>query len=262
VPSVDSHPHGAPCWFELATTDQNAANTFYTSTLGWTLLEFPLPDGSKYSMFQLNGRDTGAAYTMMPEVKAQGVPPHWMVYFAVANVDDAVRRLQELGGSVKQPAFDVMEHGRMAVCADPEGVVFSLWQPKQHIGVKVFGDDNSVCWVELATRDMARAKEFYSQLLGWQTQQSQTTDMAYTEFMVPGQKQTGGMLQMDAQWEGIPAYWGIYFKVARADEWVEKAKQHGAKVCHGPFNAPQVGRIAIMSDPQGAMFSIIELKAM
>jgi predicted enzyme related to lactoylglutathione lyase len=64
---------------------------------------------------------------------------------------------------------------------------------------------------------------------------------------------------MDAQWEGIPSNWGIYFRVEDCDATAERVKELGGKVCHGPFDAPGVGRIAVLSDPQGAYFSVIKL---
>lgn len=129
-----SQIQGAPCWFELATTDQSAARTFYSQLFGWSVNDVPIGEGMLYSMYQLSGRDVGAGYTMMPDMIAAGVPPHWAVYFAASNADRTAQMVTELGGSIVQPAFDVMEHGRMAVCKDPEGAVFSLWQPKSHTG--------------------------------------------------------------------------------------------------------------------------------
>lgn len=65
------------CWFELATSDQAAAKKFYGELLGWTADDSPMGPGAFYTTFQLRGRKVGAAYALMPDQLAQGVPPHW-----------------------------------------------------------------------------------------------------------------------------------------------------------------------------------------
>lgn len=258
MPIVTSYPPGAPCWFELGTSDQTAAKAFYSSLLGWTISDSPMGPGQVYTIFNLDGKNAAAAYTLGPELK--GVPPNWMVYFSTPDADAAAAKVTALGGAIKMGPFDVMEHGRMAVCADPTGAVFSLWQAKKHSGAAVVGELNSVCWSELATRDLPKAREFYTALLGWETYES-TSGPGYTHIKVAGQDQ-GGMIEMDAQWEGIPPHWGIYFLVDDCDGVATKIKELGGRIRHGPFDAPNVGRIAMAADGQGAGFSIIKLTGM
>jgi uncharacterized protein len=248
---------GEPCWFELGTTDQAAAKQFYTQLLGWTFNDSPMGPNEFYTMFQLNGKDTGAAYTLPAKLTDQGVPPHWNVYFSVPDVDRSAAQAVELGGTIVQPPFDVMDFGRMAIAMDPGGAVFSMWQAKKHSGAGVMGEDNTVCWSELATRDAAKVRDFYTGLFGWQTKGS--ANMAtYIEFSAGGQPR-GGLLPMDDNWKGIPSQWGIYFMVPDCDAAMAKAKELGAKVCYGPHDGPGVGRFAGLFDPQGAPFSIIRL---
>lgn len=256
---VTEHPPGAPCWFELGTTDQASAKRFYTQLLGWEVFDFPLRPGQYYTMFKLDGHDAGAAYTLSPEMLGQGAPPQWNVYFATANADESAAKVPQLGGAVVQPPFDVMDVGRMSICKDPGGATFSLWQPKNHKGAGVIGQDNSVCWSELATWDTARARDFYAPLFGWETKGSANMP-TYIEFKVAGAPR-GGLLPMEKEWEGMPSQWGIYFQVADCDAAVEKARQLGATVRYGPFSAPGVGRMAALADPQGAGFSLITLEA-
>src|SRR6516165_8951477 len=141
MPRIAHHPPGAFCWIELATTDQNAAKSFYGSLFGWSVKDFPMDPDNFYSMFQLEGSDAAAAYTLRAEQRAQGVPPHWMLFVAVQSADDAASRAAELGATVLAPAFDVFDVGRMAVLQDPTGATFSVWQPKQHTGIGIAGVD-------------------------------------------------------------------------------------------------------------------------
>src|ERR1700675_64061 len=116
---IDRHPPGAFCWVELATSDQNGAETFYNSVFGWTVNDMPMGPNGFYTMFQLEDRNVGAAYALRAEQCSQGVPPHWMLYVSVASADDAADRTAQLGGKVCAPAFDVFDVGRMAVLQDP-----------------------------------------------------------------------------------------------------------------------------------------------
>jgi predicted enzyme related to lactoylglutathione lyase len=113
MPNIEKHAPGSFCWIELATTDQNAAKQFYTSLMGWTVTDFPMGPDGVYSMFSINGRNTGAAYTLNAEQQAQHVPPNWLLYVATDNADDAVDRASRAGGKVIAPAFDVMSFGRI-----------------------------------------------------------------------------------------------------------------------------------------------------
>jgi hypothetical protein len=258
MPIVDHYPHGAPCWFELGTTDQAGAKKFYTELFGWSVFDAPMGPDQFYSMFRLKDRDAAAAYTLGPEM--QGVPPHWMVYFATSNVDETAAKIPELGGSLIQPPFDIMDVGRMAVAKDPGGAVFSLFQEKRHTGAGILSENNAVLWSELATRDTAKAAEFYKGLLGWETEGHSVTP-TYIVFSVGGAGR-GGLLPMDENWGSIPSHWGIYFMVADCDATVLKVKALGGTVRHGPFDAPGVGRLAMFADPQGAGFSVLQPKPM
>ena len=118
-------------------------------------------------MFQMRGKEVGAAYTMRPEERQSGAPPHWNNYVTVTNVDEAVKKAEGLGAKVFAPPFDVMDAGRMAVLQDPTGAVFQVWQPNKHIGAKILNEPGALCWTELTTTDTKAAETFYTQLFGW-----------------------------------------------------------------------------------------------
>lgn len=256
MPQVSNHPPGTFCWPELATTDQKGAVAFYRGLFGWDVNEQPIGPAETYSMFQLRGRSVGAAYTMRPEQRQQGVPPHWGTYVSVANADEAARRAQELGAKVLAPPFDVMESGRMAVLQDPNGAAFMVWQAKQHIGAEILDDPGSLCWTELASRDLKAAEAFYTSLFGW-TAKHGTDGMEYTELANNG-KQQGGILPITPQMGNMPTAWTPYFAVTDVDATAAKAKELGGRVYMGPQDLPKVGRFAVLGDPQGAMFDIFK----
>ena len=251
---IEKHPPGAFCWLELSTTDQNAAKSFYNSLLGWTAKDFPMGPNDFYTMFQLEGRDTGAAYTMRPEQRSQGVPPHWMIYIAVANVDEAAKRVPVLGGKVLAPPMDVFDAGRMAVVQDPTGAVFAAWQAKTHSGLGIAGVPGTLCWADLTTPDTERAKAFYSGLLGWKITASENDPSGYLHIK-NGEEFIGGMPPSNSAPPNTPPNWMAYIYVANCDETAAKCNQLGGKTVMAPTDSEKAGRTSILADPQGAAFS-------
>ena len=251
------HAPGTFCWPELATTDQKAGVAYYRSLFGWDVNESPMGPDEVYSMFLIGGRAVGAASTLRQDARQQGVPPHWGSYVAVANADETTKRAKELGATVLAPPFDVMDAGRMAVIQDPTGAVFSVWQAGKHSGAGVLGENGSLCWTELATRDPAKAEKFYTQLFGWNAKTGNAAPGGYTEFAVPGKNPGAGMMQMPAEVPPfVPSYWMPYFAVADVDKAVATSNQLGGKVTVDAMDIPNVGRFAVLQDPQGAMFAV------
>jgi len=125
--------HGTFMWNELATTDPEACADFYKKLLGWTSEEMPMPDMSGvYTVFKAGDTPAAGMFRMEGEQFA-GIPPHWMSYIHVDDVDAAVTQTEELGGSVKAPAFDVPGVGRIAVIADPSGAAVALMKPSDEM---------------------------------------------------------------------------------------------------------------------------------
>ena len=258
MPTVTTHAPGTFCWPELATLDQKGAVAFYRALFGWDVNEQPIGPTETYAMFTLRGKNIGAAYSMRAEERQRGVPPHWGSYVAVADADAAAKRAQELGAKILAPAFDVMEAGRMAVLQDPTGAVFMLWQAKNHAGAEVLGDPGSLCWTELATRDISAAEKFYTSLFGWTVKRgSGGADgaMQYYEISNKGTQQ-GGIMAITPQMGNMPPAWTPYFMVNDVDATAAKVKELGGRVYMGPQDLPKIGRFAVVADPQGAMFDI------
>ena len=116
----------------------------------------------------------------------------------------------------------------------------------------------SICWRELATRDLPASLEFYSKLFGWELPQTKISPMEYKEIQMDNVAY-GGMMPMDENWPAeVPSHWATYIAVANADETIEKITANGGDVRVPAFDAPGVGRMAMVTDPTGAGFSIIQ----
>ena len=262
MPEFTSHQPGTFSWPELATTDQTAAVQFYRSLFGWDVDDVPMGPDERYSVFKMRGKETAAAYTMRPDERQMGIPPHWNSYVTVANTDESAKKAQELGGKVLVPPFDVMGHGRMAVLQDPTGAVFQIWQAMDHVGAKILEEPGALCWTELNTRDTKAAEAFYTKLFGWTAKHSApSAGMEYTEFSVQGKPSIGMMPINEHMPANVPSYWMPYFQVDDADASVDKARQLGGKVMVPPTDIPNTGRFAIVNDPQGAMFAVFKFVA-
>ncbi|HEV2949218.1 MAG TPA: VOC family protein [Gemmataceae bacterium] len=249
------------CWFELATTDQAAAKKFYGGLFSWTANDAPMGPDAFYTMFQLRGRNVGAAYKLDTDQVKQGVPPHWGTYVAVANADEMVAKAKTLGATVFAGPFDVAEHGRMAVLGDPTGATISLWQANRHPGVGLWGEVGAFCWSELLTRDTTTATKFYTALFGWKTKVTEESGFPYTHWQNDG-ADIGGMMAIMEQWGPMPPCWVNYVQVQNCDDTTAKATSLGGEVCMPPTDIPNTGRFAMLQDPQGATLSVIALAPM
>jgi uncharacterized protein len=253
-----AHAAGTFCWPELNTSDVAAAKSFYASLFGWTSDDSPIPQGGVYTMLKMAGQDVGAMSGLREDQQKAGVPPHWGSYVAVTSADESATKAAALGGQVLAGPFDVMEAGRMAVIQDPVGAVFCLWEAKAHPGASLLNEVGSLAWTELYTTDTDKASTFYAGLFGWQPK-PWTGPNPYTVFYFPGEERmAGGMLPITGDMQGMPPNWLPYFRVEDADRTAAKAKELGGNVFVPPM-LPNVGRLSIISDPQGAMFAVIRL---
>jgi len=252
---VETYVPGTFCWADLGTRDAAAAKHFYTGLFGWSPEDRPIGAGACYTMFSIEGKSVAALYQQEPQ---PGLPPHWLSYISVESADATVRRTRELGGTVVDDAFDVLDVGRMAVIQDPSGGVVALWEPKRHIGAGVVGEVNTLCWNELATRDPGGAGRFFHGLLGWRAESQQMGQVPYTQFRQGGMW-AAGMVEIGPDLGSVPPHWLVYFAVADCDASAAKARALGGTVKVSPNDVEGVGRFAILEDPQGAAFAIIRL---
>lgn len=121
-----------------------------------------------------------------------------------------------------------------------------------------------ICWQELNTKNLEQAKNFYGELLGWNLEQSKNSPVPYLEIHL-GDRAQGGMMEISRDWgenwEKIPSAWMTYIAVDDVDATIEKINLNGGSICVAPFDAPGVGRLAVVKDPSGTAFSIIKLAA-
>jgi len=185
-----------------------------------------------------------------------GFPAHWNNYVSVTSADETAAIAKQLGARIIEEPFDVMEFGRMAVIADPVGAVLCVWEPRAHVGAGRVNDVGCLGWNELQTRDPEAAGEFYSRLVGWETVPIEDDGRVVYMTIKNAGKQDGGLLPMTEQHDA-PSFCIPYFTISSRDAAMEKARSLGGAVLVGPLDLPS-GKIAVLSDPQGAAFAVFE----
>ena len=252
---LQKYEEGVPSWVDLGTSDLPQAKEFYRGLFGWNTPDGP-PEAGGYAVCDTGGKSVaGLGPNMNP-----AAPPRWSTYVNVASADDTIAKVEANGGMVYMAPMDVMEAGRMAVFADPEGAAIGLWQPNQHVGAQLVNEPGTYCWSELMADDLAAAKAFYKAVFGWDAEtQGPEGRGGYTEWKVGGRSIGGMMNKPDVMPADTPSFWGVYFAVADTDASVAKAQELGASVMM-PAMDIEPGRFAVLADPTGAVFNILALK--
>lgn len=245
---------GEPCWLDTVAPDPEATQRFYGALFGWTFQNMG-PEYGNYTFCLKNGERVAA---MMPPQPSMTAPPMWSVYLATGNVDDTVRRVEKADGTVIIGPADVPGQGRFAYAADPTGAPFGLWQPGGLIGAALTDEPGALCWAEVQTRDGAAADRFYRALFDYrQERMGDERVLDFTAWRVADGRTVCGRLQMGPDFpDSVPAQWMPYFAVQDTDAVTEAAQSLGAHVPMGPWDSGY-GRMAVISDPAGAAFSII-----
>lgn len=250
--------HGTPCWYELGTSDLDAAGSFYSGVLGWSVADSGM-EGMTYHL--ANASDGVGVAGMMSLAGQQGAPPpNWCIYVSVDDADAAAATVTERGGTLIVPPSDIPGTGRFALCTDPQGAAFGVLQPlPMDTPPSSFAFDQSATghgnWHELMSSDPAAAFDFYSALFGWT--KGDPMDMGemgtYQIFRDKG-TDIGGMMGLG---NSPVSAWLPYFGVDGVDAAIERVTSGGGTVHHGPADVPGGAFIAVATDPQGAMFAVV-----
>ena len=252
-------------WYELMTSDQDAAIDFYRKVVGWDADQVvSTPDGGRYTILAAGERPIGGVLQIGEEMRSGGARPGWFGYVHVTDTDLAARRIAEAGGTVHMAPTDIPDTGRFAMVADPGGVPFYVMTPTPRAGDPPPPDDPTalglVSWRELYAGDgQAASYLFYSGQFGWETlHEMDMGPMGTYRIFGRGDEQMGGMMDKPAQ---MPApAWNFYVNVDSVDSAVERIKAGGGQVTMGPMEVPTGSWIVQCVDPQGAAFALTSLQ--
>jgi uncharacterized protein len=246
-------PDGTPCWVDLGTGDIPKAISFYSSQFGWTVQQGG-PEVGGYSMAQLDSRNAAG---IGPIMGPGGTPSAWATYFASSDVEASAAKIKSAGGQLMMEPMDVMDAGRMLFAADTTGAIFGVWQARNHSGAQIANVPGAFTWSEHMSGDFEGAKAFYAAVFGYEYGDMSSDSFSYATLLINGQQVVGGIGAYPGGGEDAhPAFWGVYFGTADTDKSVELATSHGGRVIRPATDSPY-GRMAIVADNQGAVFSLI-----
>lgn len=237
-----------PCWTELGTSDLEAAKRFYTELFGWRPETDPRQEAGGYTVAHLGD----AAVAALTPLYQESQPVAWNVSFAVSDADATAQAVRAAGGTVVLEPMDVFDIGRFAMALDPGGAAFQLWQARSFPGAGLFNAPGALGWVELLTRAPEQARAFYTTVFGW----SVNAGERYTQWGIGG-ADFGGVITMDDKFpHEVPAHWLPYFAVEDVDDTARIAAEAGGTMLMEPTSVPEGPRIAVLRDPQGAVFGV------
>jgi predicted enzyme related to lactoylglutathione lyase len=249
-----ANPKGDFIWYELLTTDADAAQRFYGDVVGWTAADSGQP-GMDYRI--LDAGDGMAGGLMQINEQMPGAMPVWLGYVAVPDVDAAADDWTAAGGSVQMPAMDIPGVGRMAMLADPDGVPLYVMRGAVDDLSTVFrvADARHVRWNEIAVRDDAAALAFYRARFGWEAVGSMPMGaMGDYHFLGASGVSIGALMRSPS---GQTPRWLFYFGVEDIDAATAKVTAGGGRVLDGPHEIPG-GEFSLHAlDPQGATFGLV-----
>lgn len=252
-----SRPAGSPAWIDLSTSDIEGAKEFYGALFGWTF-EDRGEEFAHYHYLLRDGAPVGGLMSTQGMTCPNGgeLPTEWGVYLTVPDAEAAVAAVEQTGGQVIVPASPMGQAGTMAVAVDPAGAVIGLWQPGDFAGFEHSTEPGSPVWFESMSQSVDEAVPFYEKVFGW-TINEMPGDWRY---VTNGSEQTATAGLCDARGvvaDGTPSYWRVYLTTSDVDGDLARIGELGGSVLDGPVDSPY-GRVATVSDPQGASFQLLQ----
>lgn len=249
--------HGDFIWYELLTTDPDAAQRFYSAVVGWDFAPSGMPGGD-YRFFSYAGQGIGGMLHITPEDCAKGARPCWLGYIGVNDVDATAASISAAGGHVYVPPTDIPGVGRFAMVSDPQGHPFYVMRGSSPEASRSFSTDaiGHCGWNELNARDHKPLLAFYTDQFGWQPSDFMDMgEMGEYRFITQNGVTFGAMMTVTpgAQEPG----WVYYFMVADIDASAAQVTAGGGQILHGPAEVPGGLHIVIGLDPQGTAFAIV-----
>ena len=268
-----ANKHGDFIWYELLTSEPQAAADFYGTVVGWTANKSDMP-GMDYRLLHIGDHDVGGLMAITPDMAAGGAMPGWLGYVGVDDVDKMAASIADGGGTILMEPQNIPDVGRFAMVADPQGAPFYIMKPtppadQPDAESHAFSYDHPrighCAWNELATSDVEGAKHFYGQRFGWvKDGEMDMGPMGAYEFLrhtgrsdgsVMGQGMLGAVMP---KMPGMPvSAWTYYFRVPDIDVGVAHIEAGGGQIVQPSVEIPGGDYSLVASDPQGAHFGLV-----
>jgi predicted enzyme related to lactoylglutathione lyase len=244
-------------WYDLVTTDTQAAAKFYSEVVGWTHEDMSQP-GNAYGIVKVG--DVGVA-GLMPFPEGMKGHPGWNGYVAVEDVEAAARKIKQLGGVIHRGPIEVPGIIKFAVVGDPQGAVFIIAKGlvDRPMGELPTGTPGTVGWRELFAADWQTDFEFYAGMFGWTKAESHDMGAGgIYQLFAAGGHPIGGMMNRPAV---MPmSWWNYYINVDAIDAATARVEKAGGSIKMGPMEVPGGQWVVQAQDHQGAFFALVAPK--
>lgn len=257
-----SNPAGSFIWYELVTSDSDAARDFYRAVIGWEI-SGPVAGPVDYRHIRRSdGGDAGGVLALSSEMEANGARPCWLPYLSVPDVDTAVAAITAEGGRILMPKMTI-EVGTFALVTDPQGAPLYVMTPVPPPGKEIYASDvfsetaeQRVGWNEYLAEDLAAAKEFYARHFGFEFNESMPMGpMGDYCFIDHHGVRLGAMMLRPPQ--ASTQGWRIVFRVPDIDHARAMVGQAGGTAVTEPHQVPTGDFVFHAFDPQGAFFALV-----
>lgn len=249
-------------WYELQTTDADAASRFYGEVVGWTVEEGGAGDFDYRHILRDDGGSVGGMLALKPEMVGHGARAMWVPYLHAADVGAKVSEIEAAGGRLLMPPT-TLPVGTFAMVLDPQGVPIYVMAPvappgREDQASDVFSEKEvqRVRWNELASPDLGASKAFYAEHFGFAFERSMSMgELGDYCFIEHDGRTVGAMMQRRD--DGPPASWLLYFGVPSVEQGKRRIESAGGTVVSGPHEVPGGQWIVVATDPQGARFGLV-----
>ncbi|MEU5219179.1 VOC family protein [Streptomyces sp. NPDC020807] len=243
---------GTPCWVSLMVHGLEPTREFYNALFDWDFVPGPQQLGP-YVRALLDGREVAGIGQLPPD---RNLPIAWTTYLATDDADETAETIRCCGGTVAVGPLDAGEAGRLVICSDPSGAVFGVWEAEAHHGTATAGPPGTPVWNELLTYETSSVGKFYRSVFGYEVEPVVSADLDYATLHLGGRPVAslhgvGNELPRDRG-----AHWMTYFEVADTDRAALLVAELGGQVLRPPREGT-AGRLALVADPEGAVFTLV-----
>lgn len=241
---------GRIVWRESSTKDVEKAKRFYGELFGWSYEAYEMGPNGTYWIVKKGAKSVGG---MMAITADMPMPPSWMSYVSVSDVDAAADAAKGAGGKVAHGPADIPSIGRFAVILDADGAAITAFKSAMGDPEVARPSAGEFCWETLTTKDVARAQQFYAKVFGWKPGQG----VGMPTFGV-GDRMEDQVADVQLAQGPVPPHWLTFVVVEKVDASAARAAQLGGKVMMPGMDIPSIGRIAVITDDQGAAIGLYQ----
>jgi len=258
APATRDHHPGKVIWVDLVTPDLDAAKRFYGGMFGWTFRDVSTGDSGKdYTLALLGVRPVAGLFHRAVQT-GEHRQPAWLTFIAVRNLGKAEKVVLASGGKVLSQPKTYPQRGRQAIFADPQGAVFALLQSSSGDPNDFLAEPGEWIWSSLITSDPDAGAAFYQKLFGYEVFDLTSDDRGDHLLLATDGYARASANPLPADVPKLHSHWLNFVRVASAKDSAAKAAELGGRVLVEPHPDRHGGMIAVLADPSGAPFGLLE----